>query len=94
MKKIIYLILISLPLIGCDSVHLEYLWTERHPVPAGVNTPPPIQQKQRTDKYIDNETTGKRTEEIRMMMMSNNVIMIVRIIRIRITKIRRRRRII
>ena len=35
MKKLIPIIALVL-LSGCDKVHWEFLWTERHPVPEGV----------------------------------------------------------
>ena len=69
MKKIIYLILFPFSLVGCDSVHLEYLCTERHPVPAGVYTPPTIQQLQRDEKYFVKGSTGERTEIGHLMKM-------------------------
>ena len=69
MKKLFYLALVSVSLVGCDSVHLEYLWTERHPVPEGVYTPPPIQQLQRNENYFVKDSSGEHTEESRLMMM-------------------------
>ena len=51
-KAFLYLIGATLILSGCDSKHLEYLWTERHPVPPGTYTPPPVQQLQRSEQYF------------------------------------------
>ena len=68
MKKLIPIIALVL-LSGCDSVHFEFLWTERHPVPEGVYTPPPIQQLQRNENYFVKDSTGEHTEESRLMMM-------------------------
>ena len=67
--KILIPIIALILLSGCDKVHWEFLWTERHPVPEGVYTPPPIQQLQRNETYFVKDSTGKRTEESRLMMM-------------------------
>ena len=69
MKSQLAILFSSVFLFGCDSVHLEYLWTERHPVPQGVYTPPPIQQLQRNEQYFVKNSSGVHTEESRLMMM-------------------------
>jgi len=68
MKKLIPIIVLVL-LSGCDKVHWEFLWTERHPVPEGVYTPPPISQLQRNENYFVKGSTGEHTQEGRLMMM-------------------------
>ena len=69
MKSVLLSFLSLAVLIGCDSVHLEYLWTERHPVPQGVYTPPPIQQLQRNEQYFVKNSSGVHTEESKLMRM-------------------------
>ena len=51
-KSFSYFVGAALVLSGCDSKHLEYLWTERHPIPPGTYTPPPVQQLQRSEQYF------------------------------------------
>ena len=68
MKKLIPIIALVL-LSGCDKVHWEFLWTERHPVPEGVYTPPPISQLQRNENYFVKGSTDEHTQEGRLMMM-------------------------
>ena len=68
MKKLIPIIALFL-LSGCDKVHWEFLWTERHLVPEGVYTPPPISQLQRNENYFVKGSTDEHTQEGRLMMM-------------------------
>ena len=69
MKNILAVVALSLLISSCDKVHYEFLWTDRHPVPEGVYTPPPIQQLQRNAAYFVKGSTGQHTQEGNLIKM-------------------------
>ena len=71
MKNILAIVALSLLISSCDKVHFEFLWTDRHPVPQGVYTPPPIEQLQRDQKYFVKNAQGDHTQEEKLLIMRN-----------------------
>ena len=79
MKNILAVIALSLLISSCDKVHYEFLWTDRHPVPEGVYTPPPIQQLQRNAAYFVKGSTGQHIEEGNIIKMRSQYLSLIHI---------------
>ena len=71
MKNTLAIVALSLLISSCDKVHFEFLWTDRHPVPQDVYTPPPIEQLQRDQKYFVKNAQGDHTQEEKLLIMRN-----------------------